>query len=447
MAPESNLVILAHDAYKDWKRRVQAATESVRVFTPYFDRMLDRLLSNACLDPGALSVVTDFSPTSGALDYRGQLLGARALLRRGVEVRSLSRLHAKVLVCDGAQVAVGSQNFTTYGRGSKETTVIPADVVSGTEFVSTLEEWYQISTPVTLEFIELLLAELDEAARSAVEASGRLSTAFDERWSAYLKVREEERRRRERLSRLQPLASQLASAVQTTTQRTARPMVWARLGIAGEYDYYETLLADKNSTLAAWPMKDLKGRRAITELRRLSFYPIILNPSGRMAFARVAGTRITYVRQAVKWVRPFEILGTYYNLTVRFPKDGLEARNIEMSLSMSGPPASVSLELSLRFDGLAFTMTSWEIVARSPTSTLGTRRIESLTVSLETLVDGLHDAEELDELFHAAFRTFRFSELGVGNRNANDFFPQGWVRVALIEYSERPVLVVTPLHV
>ena len=110
---------LARDAYRTWKRSVQAAEKSVRVFTPYLDGMLVRLLGNAELSSEAISVVTDLSPTSGALDYRGQLLGIRALLTKGIGVWSLPRLHAKVLVCDDTRVTVGSQNFTSYARSSR----------------------------------------------------------------------------------------------------------------------------------------------------------------------------------------------------------------------------------------------------------------------------------------------------------------------------------------
>jgi phosphatidylserine/phosphatidylglycerophosphate/cardiolipin synthase-like enzyme len=58
------------------------------------------------------------------------LIGVRALLRRGIEVRSLSRLHAKVLICDWRTATIGSQNFTSYGRGSHETTAVPTDDLS-----------------------------------------------------------------------------------------------------------------------------------------------------------------------------------------------------------------------------------------------------------------------------------------------------------------------------
>jgi PLD-like domain len=114
---------VAADIYPKWKRRVAAAAESVRVYCPYLDRLAVDLLGNSALGPENVAVVTDLSPESGPFDYRGQLLAIRRLISSGIEVRSLSRLHAKVLLVDGRQVTLGSQNFTGYARRSKETSL------------------------------------------------------------------------------------------------------------------------------------------------------------------------------------------------------------------------------------------------------------------------------------------------------------------------------------
>jgi hypothetical protein len=444
MATELNRMLLARDVYKSWKRRVQQAELSVRVFTPYFDRALDRLLGNASPELGEISVVTDLSPASGALDYRGQLLGARSLLRRDIEVRSLPRLHAKVLLCDGEQVTIGSQNFTSYGRGSNETTALIDDDVSGTSFAVTLDEWYAAATPVSLEFVERLLTDLADAAEAAKQARDQLTDAFHEQWEEYLAKLEEERRAREAAARRKPIAVQLARAVRVSTDRHAREKVWAKLRPAGEVDVYETLLADKDSSLTWWRTRQSNGGIAFTTLTRLNFYPIILNPAGRMAFGRIAQTRITYVRSSVKWTRPRELFGRMYNLTVRFPGTGLELVNIEMSLTVTGEPEYASLELGLRYDGLEVTLERSEVRAARRSSTFAATYVTRQTRLLEKLAGMLQDATNLDKLLAGAFATFTYSELGVGNRNATEFFPRGWVRVTMIEFAERPVLVVTP---
>jgi len=65
---------LAADVYPTWRRRVEAAEESVRIYSPYLDRLAVSLLNNTNLDADDLSVVTDLSPASGTMDYRAQLL-------------------------------------------------------------------------------------------------------------------------------------------------------------------------------------------------------------------------------------------------------------------------------------------------------------------------------------------------------------------------------------
>ena len=201
MSTEIDGVFLARDAYDIWKRRVRRASTTVRVFTPYFDPMLDRLLGNAVVKVDSISVVTDLSPESGALDYRRQLIGARALLRRGIELRSLPRLHAKVLLCDAKLITVGSQNFTSYARHSKETTSAPTEDVADSAFLTTLDEWYSAATAVSLEFVELLLAQLDQPVRELQAAQQVLISAFEERWTAYLELLEQERLRLEAAAR------------------------------------------------------------------------------------------------------------------------------------------------------------------------------------------------------------------------------------------------------
>lgn len=102
----------AEDVYPLWRNRVRAAQESVRVYTPYLNRSVVDLLKQAPAGIVEKSVITDLSPTSSAVTYWDQLLAVRRLLKEGIEVRTQSRLHAKVLLVDGALVTVGSQNFT-----------------------------------------------------------------------------------------------------------------------------------------------------------------------------------------------------------------------------------------------------------------------------------------------------------------------------------------------
>ena len=109
----------------------------MRVYTPYLNRIVVDLLKHAPAGIVEKSVITDLSPTSSAVTYRDQLLAVRRLLNEGIEVRTQPRLHAKVLLIDGAQVTVGSQNFTSYARSCRvpdlmEALVCPRSRLRGT---------------------------------------------------------------------------------------------------------------------------------------------------------------------------------------------------------------------------------------------------------------------------------------------------------------------------
>jgi len=428
--------LYARDVYAEWRRRVSRATFSIRVFTPYLDRMLDRLLQNSSLEPESISVVTDLSPTSGALDYRGQLLGIRALLKRGVSVRSLPRLHAKVLVCDEHLATIGSQNFTSYGRQSKETTVAVSNVETGSQLSLTLAEWWAAAVPVDLELIEELLLNLDETMKRLADARSDLTSEFDASWESYalrLAIARQLAIGRDSLPKL------LARAVERSTQRQARPLVWASLQSVGDWDPYDSLVADRDSSLTRWMTRTPAGERSFTILKRLQMYPILLNPSGRMAFGRVADTRVTYIRKAVNWTTSRRILGQLYRVRVRFADELKSPHNLEMTLSHPGSPGMASLTLFILFTGESSSLVRLDVNTNphQRLSDSGAREGD-----LQRLATQLEDPPTLDRIVSNALSTFKYSELGIGNRNASDFFPPGWVRVTIIDYLDKPILIV-----
>jgi phosphatidylserine/phosphatidylglycerophosphate/cardiolipin synthase-like enzyme len=224
MSAQEDRKFLARDAYRAWKRRIQEAAESIVVFTPYLDSLLDRLLRNSALEAEAISVVTDLSPASGALDYRAQLIGVRALLRRGVEVRSLLRLHAKVLLCDWRIATIGSQNFTSYGRGSRETTAVPLDDLGESGFVATLREWFETSVSVDITLVERLLAGLENEMKAVQDAQDALAASYEHLWDEYR--RELKRQRYEEELRRQAQARDRRSPVALVTPLSTPMRDW-----------------------------------------------------------------------------------------------------------------------------------------------------------------------------------------------------------------------------
>src|SRR5256885_896787 len=133
---------------------------------------------------------------------------------------------------------------------------------------------------------------------------------------------EEEEHRRRAQAALPAIAIRLGDVVRRAHDGLARPVVRARLTEVGYWDSYanweayDTLLADPDSDLTRWAVRASSSANAGQSLRRLNMYPLILNPSGQMGFARVTITRISYVRRAVNWTTPVALANMTYRMRV-----------------------------------------------------------------------------------------------------------------------------------
>jgi phosphatidylserine/phosphatidylglycerophosphate/cardiolipin synthase-like enzyme len=134
----------------------------------------DQLVAEATLSRASrfslLTWLTEAATGSGFLDP----IAVRALLNGGWDVRSLKRLHAKVVLVDGSFGLVGSGNFTSAGMlgGNVELGVVlsaaqrrHADTVVG--------RWWAAAAAVTPRILEPFLRTVPKAgARRAVREFG-----------------------------------------------------------------------------------------------------------------------------------------------------------------------------------------------------------------------------------------------------------------------------------
>ena len=105
-----------------WEEYIHDATESIVVFTPYFDRLLIDLFSACDLPYSEIYLVTQLDRIDRRSENIQRLNKIVDLVNLGVNVRILDRLHAKVLIVDDEHAFFGSQNFTKYSRESIEIT-------------------------------------------------------------------------------------------------------------------------------------------------------------------------------------------------------------------------------------------------------------------------------------------------------------------------------------
>ena len=426
----------AVDVSTGWRERVAAAADQVMVFTPYFDRLLVDLLGESDLRGDRKVVVTDLSPRSGNQQYRAQLEAALELAAAGVELRSIDRLHAKVLVVDGTAVSVGSQNFTQYGTGSRETTAITD--ASAPEFESTIFGWFESANPVEEDFLRRLLDELEEQMRAVEDANAALTEAFDERWEQQLEKRRAAAEEKARVAAIKQAAADvgaLRSAATARLRRTVsrRALTEVRGGLV-ELNPWEwdddrmTFRVDaRDGDFTQWLVRDEDGGRRTVRLDRLQMYPVVRLDTGRLAYTRAMKSQLSYARFTV-FLRRLSLGTQSVSVSVELPQDPAVVGNLILGLYPTGWTGPQRMRAQILFGGADAELAAVTVPDDAPPWAA-------------VLATELQVSESLTRLVASCLSPFRFAELKVQNANAGDFFP-GWGTVRLIEFHGHPVLVV-----
>lgn len=431
IAADSELT--ASDVFKRWSKRAKNAETSVRIYSPYLDGLALTVLRRSPLEAAAKSVVTDLSPQSGAQDYMAQLKALRRLVANGIVVRSLPRLHAKVLLTDGRHVTVGSQNFTRYARESNETTAVPVADLSGTAFLDQLDAWYREATPVTVDFLDRLIAAVKDAAKAVAVAQLALTEAFEaEDATQHWRLAEQQMRRNRQQALRVPVSYGLEEARQATRYRNADARVFAYLRLReSTARYYWTLEVSGDGDLNRWVHVDDAGRQRETRLVRGGMYPVLINPQGRLAFVTVPATTITFAWRGLSWPIPVTIAGNRVRLSVDFPDEVTGGRNLVVRLSQVGGPQTSTL--TFRFDGLTASLLEAELVGdRDPRGRTPVKDSMAALIADERARESLL-GEVLDEIRHPKdFKNDKYS--------MDRLFSRAWYEVTLLEFLGRHVL-------
>lgn len=431
---------LARDVYPAWKRRVRSAEASVWVLSPYLDHSVVRLLGNVKAVVETI-VVTDIAPQAGPANYRKKLLALKKLLEAEVDVRSLTRLHAKVLVVDGVSVVAGSQNFTSYARRSKEVSVVSD--VEPTAALAVLTDWVESAQPVDLELVERLLEATDENAKAVDLAVTELqSQVMDE-----LASLETERAEQARLAAQREEAFARAAALRKRVAKTP----W-RLGMGTAYlvpdtatnysdwhgqDDYPTMFGTNawgersGIDLTRWLRGDVAERQTLS-LRHLYFYPMIHLPAGRMVFARIAQTRVTYVKHGVRFTSPKAVGGKSRYLALTLPEKLDDGANMILGVR-PWSDSDAKHRIGIQFDGADFAV-RWDSPATGPWAA------QAAAAASVVLADLRHPSRGA-QLLQRLFEPIKFTELGRENKTAAKFFGHKKHELTLIEFGNAHLFV------
>ena len=276
------------DQFPRWQEFASAAQHDVFVVSPYFDEVAEKVL-NSSTGGAHRRVLTNLCPRDDtSSSWARQIKAARSLIRSGVSVRTVPRLHAKLLLVDGEVVALGSQNFTTFGRSSKEASSSLSDKDKRSRLKASVDGWWENGTDVDEELLDALESELGEPARELETQARKVEKMFTSAMERHFDIREAELQRQRRQETREALKG---SAVRFPGGPIDCSIRWP----SWEASQRSLLVSDpRRNRLTAWP----DG-----ELRRLNEMPLLNTETGGLVFARLADTRLTYLRSRLRLER------------------------------------------------------------------------------------------------------------------------------------------------
>lgn len=392
------------DQYPRWEEAVRDASSDVLVVSPFFDDLVLQLVK-ACRSGSSVRVLTNLSPPrEGGTSWFRQVHAARQLLARGVDVRSLSRLHAKVLLVDGHIVSVGSQNFTTYGRGSKEASARTSPGDKQGRLQASIERWWSEAEKVTDAMLDRLEVDLGSQVKQLEAQATAVERAYRESIQRYRL--ENERRRKAQID------AQIQQSLASSRYRFAHGPIECQIR-------YPNWDSDKQSLMVSEPhLYDLtqwpKG-----EVQRLSQLPILNSKTNGLAFARVAKTRITFLSIGVS--RSRSVLFGSGAISVHLDTTGDAQSNVSVSLDC-GSTIGISI---------------------SPGSEEFTAVITPGSPYAQTIEEILVSSEEQDKLVGAALGEFNYTApLSVRRVPIEQFLGgKSYWRIDRIDVRGQPILI------
>jgi hypothetical protein len=144
----SGIVPLPFNAYSSWLEVAESAQSQLIIFSPFLDEMVIHLFEECPLGWDKLGLVTQMDWEDSSMQVFTKKIVINQLIRNGVDVRYLPRLHAKAIVADWDRAVIGSQNFTNYSQHSYEVSFKLDRYEEGADLGETfdiLSEWWDLA--------------------------------------------------------------------------------------------------------------------------------------------------------------------------------------------------------------------------------------------------------------------------------------------------------------
>jgi hypothetical protein len=269
----------------------------------------------------------------------------RKLVVDGHLLFHLEGLHAKVALFDDVG-SIGSQNLTRGGTTRLEASVVLTDPVAIQHMKTRVTEWIEEASPISLDMIEDMERELRplrkqyvKAQRLAQELDGLIEERELLRVATKAQARVKVRRRRVRA---------FVRSIQSTNQSS--DVVYGEIQSVNTNAGWSTT----HSLIALYRGNLLRWRLANEEvgLSTTKRYLCVIPTSGKLGWARVMKTRITFVGAGVLNAGFITIGESRYRVSMQadWSNDGARGRNLEVTLAFGAwdvPICSVSMWVSV----------------------------------------------------------------------------------------------------
>lgn len=219
----------------------------------------------------------------------------KKLIHKGFSVYFIPQLHAKIILVVDSFVSIGSQNLTNQGTRNKEATFTSTSL-SVVKFIEDeLQNWFAERKEVSLELLEDLEDRI-----------AHLRDFYDEFRDEVEKVEEEiEFDKPEEIDITENLKRLIANLSKIEkTQEYVQGTI--------KYNNVWTFMPDSSygSDLLNWQI----GSK-IFELKKTNRYLSLIENTGKLGWARVMKTRITYYESSANWQDFTQLNKKFYKIT------------------------------------------------------------------------------------------------------------------------------------
>lgn len=323
-----------------WKSEAIKADQLI-VLSPYITSpSADTVIDNT--DPKKCEIYTLFSAElfahgSSSIDT------LISLKKSGVNIYSLERLHAKVFLVPGEFASIGSQNLTLGGTHNLESTVV-MDRESVSEVEKLVKRWTKNRSEISLKMLDDMKNQVDPLIKKCKSLKKLIEEVDSKVKDNELQRKKQniEKLKKERIIKLKQALKRSSKSKKITQCKVTR--------IDGEFFTVNYSLTPKKSdSLVTWLVDGSE-----IELQRANRYICMIESSGKLGWARVFKTRITYFANSVNLNDSFEVANVTCNVNfiANWSSDDSAESNLIIKLCPIGGKKFVTCRVWFGLDSL-----------------------------------------------------------------------------------------------